>query len=412
LFSSPESDELSKKDRGLFVTRPEAKEAIKAFGTGRRILIYGDVGSGKSSLLNLLLYVSRTEQSYMPVRVLLGEQNVKRSVQEILYTVCMEIVTQVRNRRISRPVDAIKKWLLEKRSSDDFYDYMARLIGGFEEEKSVQSKKTAKLSGSIGTGIVPGGSISGGIDSEDTIETRFKSKVENLPSKVIESYLQQMIVAAEKIGYGGIAIGIDEADHIANVDDVVSMLTVSRGIFFASDKQIFVVAGSMELSRRTELTRGVFDAMIYVESVPIEVIKDILDKRIRHANSKRSLSSTFDNEAVKAIYSYSDGLPKDALRLAANALAEATIANEDPVKGAQVKQAQSRSMTHLKQTLSPSERKVFDALNKIGESSPSSEELQTITNLSRQQLDRILRLLASQNKVRRKKVGKSFNYYI
>jgi type II secretory pathway predicted ATPase ExeA len=412
LFTDPKNDQICSRDKGLFVRRPQADDAIKAFGSGRRILIYGEVGSGKSSILNMLLYVARSRQRHMSVRVLISEQNVERAVQEILYTVCMEIIREVKQRKISRPIDSIKKWLVEKRKSDDFYDYMARLIGGFEEETTVKKTTTGSVGGTIGTGAVPGGSLSGRAESEETIETKFKSRVENLPAKVVESYFQDMIQAVEKIGYEGIAFGVDEADHIADIKKVVAMLTVARGIFFASDKQIFIVAGSSELSKRTDVMRGVFDSMIFVEDVSLDVMKRILDKRIRLENGKLSLSSTFEEKAVDAIYSYSGGLPKDGLRLAANALTEAAIENEVPVKQAQVKRARSRSIAHLSEMLEPNELKVFEALGEIGESSPSSDKLQKATHLSRQQADRILRDLSSRHIIRRRKEGKLFKYYV
>lgn len=412
LFSDPKNDEICTRDKGLFVRRPQADDAIKAFGSGRRILIYGEVGSGKSSILNMLLYVARSRQNYLPVRVLISEQNVERAVQEILYTVCMEIVRQVKQRKISHPIDSIKKWFIEKKKSDDFYEYMSRLIGGFEEETIVKKTSTGSVGGTIGTGAAPGGSLSGKAEREETTETRFKSRVESLPAKVVESYFQDMIEAVEKISYEGVAVGLDEADHIEDISKVVGMLTVARGIFFASDKQIFVVAGSSELSKRTDVMRGVFDSMIFVEDVSLDVMKRILDKRIRFENGKRSLNSTFEERAIDAIYSYSAGLPKDSLRLAANALTEAAIENEVPVKQAQVQKAQSRSIAHLSETLEPNELKVFEALGEIGESSPSSENLQKASHLSRQQVDKILRELHGRHIIRRRKEGKLFKYYV
>ncbi len=412
LFSDPTNDVICKRDRELFVRTPAAEDAIKALGSGRRILIYGEVGSGKSSILNMLLYVARTNKKYLSLRILMSEQNVERAVQEILYSVCMEIVHEVKQRKITRPLDAIKRWLVEKRRSDDFYDYMARLIGPFEQETTLSKTTIGSIGGSLGTGAVPGGSISGNVENEETTETKFKSTVESLPAKVVESYFQEMIQAVEKIGYEGIAIGLDEADHIGEVNKVVAMLTITRGIFFLSDKQMFIVAGSTELSKKSNVIRGVFDSMILVEQVSLQEMKRIFDKRIKLENNKSSLNSTFEEKAVDVIYKYSDGLLKDGLRLAANSLTEAVIENEIPVKQAQVQKAQSRSITHLSEALEPNELKVFEALEEVGESSPSSSDLQKASQLSRPQVDKILRDLSNRHIIRRRKEGKIFKYYI
>jgi hypothetical protein len=412
LFSNLQDKASCERDKKLFVLTLGSEEAMKAFGVGRRIMIYGEVGSGKSSILYLLLYRAREERKYLPVRVLISEDNVKRAVQDILYTLCMEIIQETRRKNLSHPVNALRKWLLDKSRSDDFYQYMARLAGAFEEETTVSKTTKGSVQGKIGTGAIPGFSIGGNIESDQTVETKFKSKVDSLPEKVVENYFQDMIEAVEKIGHNGIAFGIDEIDHIASTDSVAAMLTVSRGIFFASDKPIFLVAASLDLAKRTELVRGVFDSMILVNEVSLEAMKKMLENRIKVENSKLSLNSTFEEKAVNAIYNYSDGLLKDGLRLAANSLAEAVIQNEIPVKQAQVKKAQSRSITHLSETLEPSEHRVFDALEQAGDSSPSSEELQKMTDLSRSQLDRILRNLSQRHIIRRRKEGKTFVYYI
>jgi DNA-binding transcriptional ArsR family regulator len=190
------------------------------------------------------------------------------------------------------------------------------------------------------------------------------------------------------------------------------VLTVARGIFFSSKKPIFVVAGSVDLSKRTDVVKGVFDSMICVGDVPITVMERILDKRIKCENNRQSIQCIFDKKAIEAIYNYSCGFPKDGLRLAANSLTEAAIENEIPVKQDQVNKAQSKSMTSIGETLELSELRVFEAIGEIGESSPSYEKLQERTGLSRPQLDRILRRLYNRNIIQRRKEGRSFKYYM
>lgn len=74
---------------------------------------------------------------------------------------------------------------------------MARLTGGFEKETSSRRTRSASLGARLGTGSVPGASAGGEVGGEEAAETKFKSRVESLPSMVVESCLQDMIQAAE-----------------------------------------------------------------------------------------------------------------------------------------------------------------------------------------------------------------------
>jgi GTPase SAR1 family protein len=408
------------EDEMLFSRRTESEEAVKSLLPGRRLLIYGDVGAGKSSLLNMLLYLSWKKHQHMPVRVLLSEQNVDRAVQEILYTVCIELVRQARMRSIRHPIDSLKRWTLDKRKIDDFYDYLARLIGSFEEEKVSGKAKTKSVGGSVGTGaILPGGTVEGRFESQETIETRLKSKVESLPARIIEDYFKDMINAVTQIGFKGISVGLDEADHIQDISKVVGMLTRARGILFASGKETFVIAGSEALVKESaRVVKGIFDVMIPMKSLDPAEIKNMLDKRIstESANNKQlTADKLFEHSALRLLYEYSSGSPKAALRLAANCLIEAALDDKNIsciISNAHVKKAWLRSTSELAEILDEGEIRVLNALEKLHEASPSSEGLQKEVSLSRPSLTKILLRLHKDGHVRRRKKGKSYYYYV
>jgi len=406
LFANLDDEDDCKRDERLLFKTPESEEVVKSLGPGRRLLVYGDMGVGKSTLLNLLLYLARKRDKFLPVRVFISENNVSRAVQEILYTVCMELVAQLKRKTITKPIETVRRLILEKRKGDALYDYLSRLIGPYEEE-TVKGRTTAgELGGEIGTGAIPGGALRGRTTTEETVETRLRSHVESLPAKVIENYFKDLSEITSDLGHAGIIIGIDEADHIADIVKVVGMLTVARGLFFVSDREVFVLAGSPQLVAETTVTGGVFDAIVHVNALNRDDMKLMLERRVREQNDNSSLNDVFDSDSVEAIYQFSGGFPKTVLKLAENSLVEAAVSGKSRVQKEDVMKVVSKAQA----LLGPSELRVLEALRKIGEASPSTKRLQRATDLSRQQLDRILRTLYEGNVVRRTKDGKAYFY--
>jgi hypothetical protein len=298
--------------------------------------------------------------------------------------------------------------LLERRSGDTLYGYLSRLIGPFEEEKVTAKKTTRGLGGELGTGAAPGGKLMLGTESEQMIESRFRSHVENLPAKIIESYFKDLTEIAEQIGYTGIVVGIDEADHIRELSKVVGMLTVARGLFFTSDRQFFVVAGSNELVKQPDITEGIFDSLINLKALTFDDMKLMLQKRINQENARISLTTLFDASALRIMHDISRGFPKLALRMAENAVIEAAIQGAKRVEKKHVERVIEKAGTQV--ILTQSEKAVLGTLRQIGEASPSSKSLQKKTGLSRQQLDRILRKLYEQGLVLRTQKVRAYFY--
>ena len=207
-------------------------------------------------------------------------------------------------------------------------------------------------------------------------------------------------------------VGLDEADHIPEIGKVVSTLTVARGIFFVSDREIFVIAASSDLVRKSDVARGVFDSMVSLKPLSSDDLSRILDKRVRLENQSQSIEKIFEPAAISDIHYFSKGLPKDALRLAANSLTEAAIRRKNTVSREEVKAAWKRSTSKITDILEGNELAVFQALEKLGRAYSSTHELQAATRLSRSQLNRILKTLYEREYVRRALVNRAFEYYI
>jgi uncharacterized membrane protein len=414
LFQDYLDIERCKEAMPLFVVTKEITNAMRTFDLGRRILIWGEIGVGKTSLLNMLLYYAYLEKKCLPIRITLAESNIERTVQEILYNFCFELIEELKRKTISKPLNAVRKWILDKRFADKLYDFMYRLAAtAFEEEKTKETKR--KIGGDVKVGM---GLISGGLDAGGEVSTTksFKTYVENLPAIVIKNHLETISELVTALGYEGVVFAIDEADHIPDARKVINALTVSREIFFTSENYTFVLCGSPEMIKgdiRREIT-GIFDSDVQVKQLDDAVIRNIFSKRVEAASTEAnvSLNDVFDEQAISTILINSNGKLKFAFKIAQNALDEAAYKGKTRVDVKDVESALSRMHASIEVSLEPSEQKVLDALNKLGAMSASDSQLQTETGLSRQSLDRILKVIHQKGLLTSTKKGKKVIYNV
>jgi len=406
LFSDYNNKERCKMDEGLFVVTKEARDAVISFGLGKRIMTWGKIGVGKTTLLNMLLYLARFRESCLPIRVIIKEDNVGRAVQELLYTCCFELVNELKRRKITEPLKSARRWLLDKRYADRLYDFMCRLIGAYEEERGEERK----VSVAAGVSAV----LETGMETEDVTIKSFKTYVENLPVKMIEEYLKEICKLVKELGYKGIVFALDEADHIPRVEKVLGMFTVSREIFFASKNCTFIVAGSPDIiaqDKKKEIV-GIFDSIIEIKRLRESEIMEVFSKRLKSENEYLTLNNVFTPEAMKAIMNYSDGVLKTAIRLAENALDEAASLRECPVSVKHINAAFTRTRADISVRLPEHILQVLKALHELGEASPSDEAFQAKAGLSRPRLTLILGSLYEEKLVGRLRKGRKIVYKV
>lgn len=406
LFSDYNDKEKCEKDKSLFVAFKEAKNAVISLELGRRIMVWGDIGVGKTSLLNMLLFQARFRDNFFPIRVVIKEENVERPIYELFHTYCYTLIEELRKKSILHPVESAKKWLLEKRYSDQLYDLLFKMMGPFEEEKILEEKVSTKEGVTI--------PIELGAEQERAVTKSLKSYVEALPSKMIESHLRELAGLVKELGFNGTVFALDEADHIPRVDKVISMLTTSREVFFSSPVIAFLVAGSPELmaqDKRGEIA-GIFDVTIPVRPFDISSLKDVFLRRITNINSNLELEEVFNHSTITTIHKFSRGVVKMALKYAEGSLSEAATNREKPVMPKHVNACVERINHQILIKLNQRERKILASLQRMGPSSPSDKKLQTKTKLSRQRLVQILENLYKDGFVDRFQDGKKVLYKV
>lgn len=267
--------------------------------------------------MNMLLYLGKFRDGLLPIRVVIREETVGRAVQELLYNLCFELAAELRSKSLVKPVESAKKWLLERKYVDRLYDFMARLMGPFEEEIGREKRESARAGVAVW--------IEATVSSEEGVTSSLRTYVESLPIKAVQDRLREMQALTGALGYRGAVFALDEADHIEEIGRVLAMLTASREIFFTSPSYTFLVAGSKDLvdqDRRGEVS-GIFDSMVRVGPLREDEIGLAILKRIQYENPDSRIEEVFDSKALGAILQQSGGTIKIALKLAENALDEA-----------------------------------------------------------------------------------------
>lgn len=374
----------------------------------RRCLIYGGYGVGKTTLVDLVLYLAYNFHNRFCVRVIVTEDNVERAINELLLSLCIEIIEEISYRSMSKPIVSIHRWLLERKFGDTLLTSMAKLIGRYTEEQSHVSKSKKKNSIKVSPGGV--GAIR---SAEEEIQTRrtIQSFVDVLPMRSIGGYLEDMLAMVEKMGYRDIVIFIDEADHLGPIDEFLRMLTKAREVLFAKGFTFFV-AGSPEIARHVEAMGIIFDKTLFLEPTTQLEFEEILTCRIRADNPKLTIHDIFDQQALKAIFETTKGMRKQFIRLAENSLDIAVAKKIKKVNYQCVLEAIGSSKDQIRLTLSASQSVVMKSLAKLGPSSPSEESLQKMTKLKRAALRLVLEELTNQGYLIKEKQGRRSLYTI
>lgn len=410
LFERFRDKKLCIKDEKLFVLPEKLERELEILLSlkDRRVLPCGAYGVGKTTFLNFLMYLSFHYHKRFPTKIIITSENVEKASNELLFTLCIDIIDIIKQIAFTRPMNALRRLVVSLKHRDYLFDTLGRVIGSYEEEESRAKKRIGKIEAKF----EPGGI---GADyerlSENTLITSIKSFVESLPMKKIGEYLDSFALIVKELGYEEILITIDEADHLPNIDEFLSLVTRSRLIFFTSGYS-FLVAGSPEIAHHTKVMGTVFDKTLFLEPCSREFLKEVFNKRINALNSSIRINNLFEKDTVDEIYSYSQGILKYAIRLAENSLDECITRREKKVTRRHIMDAIGKGQNEIKKMLSTTEMGVLSLLSEVGESSPSTKTLQNSSGMSRSSLYRILESLAEKGFVRRRKEGKKIYYAI
>ncbi len=410
LFRDFHNRKLCENHEKLLVIPQELEKTMQILPIikDRRALVYGCYGVGKTSLTDLILYLCYHYHNRFCVRTIVTEDNVSRAINEVLLTLCFDIIEEITTRTIKKPGDFVRKYFINQRHGDLLLTSIARLIGPYVEKSQSTSKKkrnpTVKAQ-------VAGLGFAYDIGTEIEIRKEIQSYVEVLSIKAIGKYMSDFHKIVQEMGYKDIVIFIDEADHLGDIEVFLKMLTRAREILF-SDGYTFFIAGSPEIARHTESIGSIFDKTIFVSPASFESMKEVLDKRIRAQNHSLSVTKLFTKESLEIIHESTKGVRKQFIRLAENAMDIAATDNSSKIKAHHVLEALNETKDKIAFTLKDNQIKTLKGLANLDFTSSSSKELQKLSGLSRSSLSKILRNLTDLGYVIKEKRGNKVLYAV
>lgn len=408
LFRNFKNNSLCQKEEMLFTIPNDLDQEIEILISmyNCRVLVYGLYGVGKTSLVDFILYLSHNFHRHFCTRVIITQDNVQRAIQEMLFTLTMDIISEITQKSILHPIQSLKKWWAEKQHNDALIDSMFKLVGTYSE--NMEEKQLTKNKKSLQ--IVPQG-IGASYSFEKEIEIRksIQAYVEILPLRKITEYMEQFLEIVQAIGYKDIFIFVDEADHLEKTDEFIRMLTKAREVLFSSGYSFFI-AGSIQLARYLESMGTIFDKTILVQPANWFSFLDTIEKRLQAQNCDLKALDVFEEKALQMIHSKSKGVHKSFLRLAQNALDRAAIENSNKINVKHCEYVLATAKDEVTHLLKETHIKILKYLAKNSSSSPSNQAFQDAIQLKRVQLRSILEDLLLQNYLHKEKKGRE-SYY-
>jgi type II secretory pathway predicted ATPase ExeA len=408
LFRSFKNRNQCQKEEMLFTIPENLEQEIEILISmyNCRVLVYGLYGVGKTSLVDFLLYLSHNFHKHFCSRVIITEDNVHRAIQEVLFTLAMDIVSEISQKSVLHPIQALQKWWAEKKYTDTLIDNMFKLVGKYSEHNEENKRTTHKKSLQI---LPQGIGVNYSFDKEIEIRKSIQAYVEVLPLRKTTEYMEEFVEIIQAIGYKDIFIFIDEADHLEKTDEFIRMLTKAREVLFSAGYSFFI-AGSIQLARYLESMGTIFDKTILVPPTNWFSFINTLEKRLQAQNQKLKARDIFDEEALQTIHSKSKGVHKSFLRLAQNALDRAAMENVNKVTVKHCEYVLASGKDEVTHLLKEKYIRILKYLAKNSSCSPSNQSFQAVIQLKRVQLRSILEELLQQGYLHKQKKGRETYY--
>ena len=212
LFEQGLDKQSLKRDESLFRDRKDIVEKIiTGISTSRsyKVALHGDLGVGKSSLLNKILFIL-SENKYFTIkyRIPVEVEDAKGVEREFLRAFGLAIGTEVL--RNPGMLATLKKFLFERKlptekKSLEEISFLAILYASDQITLTNGTIQTQGLSTTIGIPIIKAEV------SEEEQEQILVARTETLSHTVFVNLLRRGFALMQKFGYRGVVIGLDEA---------------------------------------------------------------------------------------------------------------------------------------------------------------------------------------------------------
>lgn len=407
-----------KRDETLFRDRKDiVDKIITGISASRsyKVALHGDIGVGKSSLLNKILFIlSQNKYFTIKYRVPVEVENARDVEREFLRAFGLAVGTEaIRNPGMFSTMKKLlfeRKLPKEKKSLEEI-SFLAILYASDQITLTNGTIQTQGLSTTIGIPIIKAEV------SEEEQEQILVARTETLSHTVFVNLLRRGFALLQKFGYKGVVIGLDELDKLEGPQIEKTIMTLLKDVFYTNASLAHVI---VVLKQRNGL-KPIHPDIFHYESVLAPRQEDVLAflsqmYAFSALDPGGSIYKFVDKKLLSEIYEKNDGRIRFILEELSNLLLS-SLSNEEIRKldSTTYKKVtlDEAGQTFLK-TLDPAdiEYKILGYLVQHGETYPRDEDLSKATGARKSALSRHLKALHSRSVLAIRDKGKTKIYFI
>lgn len=314
LFSEGLSEEELKKHETIFQNRETISSLLlNAIRTRRsfKVVLHGMAGVGKSSILNLVLYILRRERRYLAFKLNINDDLIKNPnllIKELLGHFGGTILDDaLKAEGIMERLQAIVKRRKERRELRQIA-LLALLYSN--ERLSFESGSGGLIRAKLTIGIKP---LEFEVTAEDADQVKIVAEQTRIPGTLLSEVLNGAFDLIQELGYEGAVIGIDDADKLTEEGLERALMSILKSLFYPQAKYHLIVVMAERDGRKKILS----DIFTYEYVRPF--LKDDFMKALealyksQAINLNKPLTEIFESSVLEIIYQRSEGKLRDAI---------------------------------------------------------------------------------------------------
>jgi DNA-binding transcriptional ArsR family regulator len=416
LFEQGSDQKSLERDESLFRDRKEIVEKICngiSLSKSYRVVLHGDVGVGKSSLLNRILYIL-SNNKYFTIKYRVPEEikDAKSVEREFLRAFGLAISSEALHN--SSMLATLKNLLARKLSANKSLEEISFLAILYASEQITLTNgaiQTQGLSTTVGIPI-----IKAEVSKEEQ-EQILVARTETLSHTVFVSLLKRGFALLRTLGYRGIVIGLDELDKLESAQLEKTMMTLFKDVFYTNANLAHVI---IVLKQRNGL-KPVHPDIFHYEQIFAPRQGDViafLSQMYSNAAIDPGLPiyKFADKKLLSEVYEKNEGRLRFILEELSNLLLS-TLPRQE-IKKLDLTVYKEITLDEAEQSylkiLNPGdiEYKILKYLFQRGETYARDEDLSKATNVKKSALSGHLKALQERSILATKDKGKSKIYFI
>src|SRR5487761_2309 len=418
LFEQGLDKQSLKRDEILFRDRKDIVEKIITGISASRsykVALHGELGVGKSSLLNKILFIL-SENKYFTIkyRIPIEVEDARSVEREFLRAFGLAIGAEaLRNPGMLATLKKLlfeRKLPTEKKSLEEI-SFLAILYASDQITLTNGTIRTQGLSTTVGIPIIKAEV------SEEEQEQILVARTETLSHTVFVNLLRRGFALLQKFGYRGVVIGLDELDKLESAQIEKTIMTLLKDVFYTNASLAHVIV----VLKQRNGSKSIHPDVFHYEPVLAPRQEDVLaflSQMYAYSalDPKVSIYKFVDKKLLSEIYERNEGRIRFILEELSNLLLSALPNQEIRKLDSSIYKKitlNEAGLSYLKTLGSRDiEYKILTYLLQHRETYPRDEGLSKATGARKSALSRRLKDLHTRSILATKDRGKTKIYFI